>query len=256
MSLNKDSKVLFLVSSAVNVVWGNKELVRFAETIGTINSINANFNNAEIWLIDSGFKSIAKRYLEELPKNVKVIDFSKDPTIRKILEDSLIFTKNASKTIVAKDPNIDITPSLKLGYIKNQTECYVFNKVFDEYLIKGYDRVFKISGRYALSPSFNIADHGFTKKYVFYNAIDSNQSTIKGINKMYFCFFWSFCNDIIDDVKLVYKEMQDEMNKRHDSIQIIDIEHLLYNFIDDKNIRHVNKLGIFAKVGESSSVFI
>ena len=60
MSLNKDSKVLFLVSSAVNVVWGNKELVRFAETIGTINSINANFNNAEIWLIDSGFKSIAK----------------------------------------------------------------------------------------------------------------------------------------------------------------------------------------------------
>ena len=73
---------------------------------------------------------------------------------------------------------------------------------------------------------------------------------------MYFCFFWSFCNDIIDDVKLVYKEMQDEMNKRHDNIQIIDIEHLLYNFIDDKNIRHVNKLGIFAKVGESSSVFI
>ena len=185
--LSKDSKVLFLITSSIHTVWGNNEIARFSETISTINSINANFNNAEIWLIDASFKKISDYLLKSLPENVILKTFLDDKNIKNFMVEAVIYSANMIKAGVSKDLKKD----LKLIYVKNRTESYIFKDIITKNSLLGYDRIFKLSGRYVLSPNFSVKQHDKKNKYVFLESVESNQITLS-IDRLYRCFCWSF----------------------------------------------------------------
>lgn len=251
--LNKDSKVLFLVTSAVNTLWGKSELIRFTETIATINSINANFNNAEIWLLESGVREINKNLIKELPKNVILKSFSKDPNILKFIKESIVY----SLTFIEKwkVSNASYKDSLKLTFLKNRTESYVFKEILTKNNLKGFDRIFKVSGRYSLSPNFNIEQHSVKDKYVFIKSINSNQTHVP-IDKIYPCFCWSFNEILLDDTIKMFIDLEKIIEEMFNKVGYIDIEHLLYNKLNKDSVKEVSKMGIFANIGEKGYVFI
>lgn len=254
MSLNKDSKVLFLVSSAINVAFGKNEKTRFAETINTINSINANFSNADIWLLDSGFKPIDQKWLDHLPNNVVIKDFWEDPKIIQFMKEGIVFSDKGDLKYQSTDGK-SLKSHMRLNYIKNRTEIYVFNHILNNNQFNEYDRIFKISGRYALSPNFNIEQHSQESKIVFKKAVPSNQGTIKDVDKLYFCFCWSADPLIIKNVRSLFKNTEEWLLNRFDQILIGDMEHGIYFSADSNFIHEVPELGIFAKIGEGNYVY-
>ena len=254
MSLNKDSKVLFLVSSAVVVAFGQNEKTRFSETINTINSINANFSNADIWLLDSGFKPIAKKWLNHLPNNVTIKDFWKDPKILEFMKESVDFS-NKGDLKYQMPGGGSIKSHMRLNYIKNRTEIYVFNHILNNNKFSKYERVFKISGRYTLSPNFNIKQHAQKSKMVFKKAIPSNQKTIKEVDKLYFCFCWSMDPVIIKKVRGLFAQVEEWLLDRFNKVLVGDMEHGIYVYSNLDLIHEVEELGVFAKIGEKDYAY-
>jgi hypothetical protein len=251
--LNKDSKVLFLVTSAVNTLWGNSQIVRFTETVNTINSINANFNNADIWLLESGFKIIKKKYLDTLPKNVTVKSFSEDKNIIKFIKGSMEYSIKYTAMRKTKQSHKD---NLKLTFLKNRTESYVFRKILNNENFKKYDRIFKLSGRYVLSPNFNIKLHD-DNNYVFYKSIDTNQASIsEKYSKIYPCFCWSMNGKKINEIKKIFTDLEKELEKKYENLEYMDIEHLLYDKIDNDKVTELNEIGIFANIGEKNFIYV
>ena len=247
--LNKDSKGLFLVSSAVVVAFGQNEKTRFAETINTINSINANFNNADIWLLDSGFKAIDDKWIKHLPSNVIIKDFWKDPKIMDFIKEVIIFSDKGYLKYQTPDGK-SIKSHMRLNYIKNRTEIHVFNHILNNNEFSKYNRVFKISGRYSLSPNFNIDQHSQKSKIVFKKAIPSNQKTIKEVDKLYYCFCWSIDPLIIEDVRNLFSNVEEWLLSRFNKVLVADMEHGIYVHSNLIDIHEVEELGIFAKIGE------
>ena len=253
MSLNKDSKVLFLVTSAINTLFGNNEKTRFAETIGTINSINANFNNADIILIEAGFRKIGPRFTPHLPKNVKVKYFYEDPNIKQFMKDGVYYSVDAAKRLVSPEGK-SIENDLKLSFIKNTTECYIFKNTLTDIDYSKYDRVFKLSGRYLLSPVFNIKDHSKKGKVVIHEKYPSNQALITESPFLHFCFLWSFCPSMSNDIKELYDMLEAWLDKRFSKRTVADIEHGIYHLLDSKKIHGIKPLGVFARIGEKEWV--
>ena len=253
MSLNKDSKVLFLVTSAINTLFGNNEKTRFAETIGTINSINANFNNVDIILIEAGFKEINSNLIPHLPKNVKIKYFNTDPKIKEFMEECVYYSLEASKKLVSSNGK-SVENDLKLSFIKNTTECYIFKNILTDVDFKKYDRVFKLSGRYLLSPSFNIKDHSKKGKVVIHEKFPSNQSLITESPFMHLCFLWSFCPSISKDIKELYDNLEIWLDSKFSKRTVADIEHGIYHLLDSKKIHGIKPLNVFAKIGEKEWV--
>jgi len=251
MSLDKNSKVLFLVTSAVNTLFGNNEIARFTETIGTINSINANFNNAEIWLLESSYKSISSYLINTLPKNVKIKSFSRDTNIGIFIKESVNYSYEYCKK---NNVNIKFKDNLKLTFLKNRTESYVFKEILSNHDLSKYDRVFKLSGRYSLSPTFDISQHN-TNKMIFYKSITSNQPQVK-IDKVYPCFCWSVGKKLLNETKDLFIDLEKEIKEIFNNIGYIDIEHSLYKKLNKKNVKKVNKLIIFENKGENNYVYL
>lgn len=247
--LNKESKVLFLVTSSIHTIWGNNEIARFSETISTINSINANFNNAEIWLIDASFKKISEHLLKTLPENVILKTFLNDKNIRNFMVEAVIYSANMIKAGVSKDLNKD----LKLIYVKNRTESYIFKDIITKNSLLGYDRIFKLSGRYVLSPNFNIKQHDKKNKYIFLESVESNQLTLS-IDRLYRCFCWSFDEYLLNKTRKAFIEIEKEIKESFNNRKYADLEHFLYNKLK-KDVVEVKEMGIFANVGEKGYVY-
>ena len=242
--LSKDSKVLFLITSSIHTAWGNNEIARFSETISTINSINANFNNAEIWLIDASFKKISDYLLKSLPENVILKTFLDDKNIKNFIIDAAIYSANMVKAGVPKE----LSKDLKLIYVKNRTESYIFKDIITKNSLLGYDRIFKLSGRYVLSPNFNMKQHNAKNKYVFLESVESNQKTLS-IDRLYRCFCWSFDEYLLNKTWKAFIEIEKEIKEKFNNKKYIDIEHLLYDKLK-KDVIEVKEMGIFANVGE------
>jgi len=247
--LSKDSKVLFLITSSIHTVWGNNEIARFSETISTINSINANFNNAEIWLIDASFKKISDYLLKSLPENVILKTFLDDKNIKNFMVEAVIYSANMIKAGVSKDLKKD----LKLIYVKNRTESYIFKDIITKNSLLGYDRIFKLSGRYVLSPNFSVKQHDKKNKYVFLESVESNQITLS-IDRLYRCFCWSFDEYLLNKTRKAFIEIEKEIKESFNNRKYADLEHFLYDKLK-KDVVEVKEMGIFANVGEKGYVY-
>lgn len=256
--MQKHEKTLFLVTSALNVPSKNMEeklRARLHDTLSTINSINCHFKDCEIWLLESSFKKPPKKYLNMFPKNLKIVDFWSDDKILGFHSEAIEYdTKNRLRYCTPGNKDLQ-DDHLYLVYIKNKTESYVLSKVFREMDMSGFDRVFKLSGRYCLQPTFDVKSHLTEDAAVFSEKIKSNQSTIKHIDYLYLCFLWSFPikikKEITEMIVNVEKEVKDNLKEN----RIIDMEHSIYNNLRNIKVKELKKLQTYAKINAEFNSF-
>lgn len=121
------------------------------------------------------------------------------------------------------------------------------------------DRIFKISGRYQLSPLFDPTVYELpvaAGKYVFKQRDKSWMPDAKdtiGTEYGYSSRLWSFTPDLLEEVSIKMQQMVEdclEISNKH----YVDIEHLLFKHIGPTNtleLEHTHLFGTIAPTGTS-----
>jgi hypothetical protein len=261
---------LFILTSAINTDFGSRELLRFNSTLNTINSILVKYPDADIWLNDTGKSPISRKWKKHLPKNVRVIDYSKNDEVSQILLQSDPFRQMCElkyKPAPSDGRSVeDFAKYLQAGYVKNRTEIKFFRKTLDNNLnkIMKYDRVFKLSGRYTLSPTHDMSNHYKTGKIVTYNPIKSIQRTIAEdhpeLKSLIPCFLWSFDAKMVETVSEMLGKIDAWLTLRLNKAKLADIEHGLelarVSGGYGEHFEFIDELGVFTNVNEKSQIYI
>ncbi len=237
---------LFLVSSAIRTkhgVFSAEE--RLQQTIATFESIKAKLSNAKIILCESsGAQSITAEEIEILqPHLFGLLNFNSDVQVQDIY----------AKTL----DNHDIA--------KNFTELVVFGKVFDflinkqPHLLNNIDRVFKLSGRYKLSDSFNptmFESPEVVDKYMFAMRRSSQFSpnVTGGITQQLFSRLWSWPANKTALVMYRYNVMAEDFLGTLNKGQYCDIEHLLLKYFAGPFLHEVPQIGVTGKLGPIGTI--
>jgi hypothetical protein len=239
-------KVAVLVSSAIETIYGKAE-ERGLDTINTINSINANIPNATIYLIDSGIKSPSQDIQNHFSKNVNLYGFWEDDRINQILLESENYVKNVDSLYGLSNKESTLK-QLKLCYIKSTTETYIFKNMLELLDFSQYKFIIKISGRYTITPLFNINDWLIPNKYCFEKKIPTNQPL--AYQKFYYpTYIFSFCTSLIENSKKVFLEANQLLKSTFNKPGIIDIEHAMYHTLNPNLIHEIDSFsGIGARV--------
>ena len=229
-----ENKICFLVSSAVVTKYGDAQK-RALMTINTISSINANCPGAKIVLLECGQEPIPQEYLDHFPPNVGIIPYWTDNKIQHILKEATVYREAMASKY--DEASLDL---LELGYVKSRTETYVFNDFLKRFDFEDIDFVFKLSGRYCLTPRFKLNDWLVDGKICFNQVKDSPFQNIKERkhDKMYTTWLWGFSTKILDEVRTAYGENINFLLKTWLTGGVCDIEHSLWNVIP-KDIVHI-----------------
>ena len=233
----KNPDGLFLVSSAIHTNHGvYSPEQRLEQTINTLKSIKERCD-ADIVLLDGGLKSPTdeeRKVLEEYTKGI--ISFSDAPSIKDILA----------------IPSQDI--------VKNMAEIVMFGSTFQDLVVSGdykkYKRIFKMSGRYLLNDNFNYQTHLDAKNKIIIRGPFTSQFTSSqtgGVIFQYMSRLWSFDSELLPNVADSYKKMFDTINRVLGSGGYIDIEHLLFVYLNPTFIQKISKIGIEGNIAPNGA---
>jgi hypothetical protein len=228
-------KYTFLISSAINTKFGvYKAEERMSQTLDTINSIKNKVENPQIILAEMSGAGITSEQVKIISDQVTyLVDFTVDPTVTKLY--------NATN-------NWDI--------VKNGTEINCFIKLLkvcnDRKLFEGYNRIFKISGRYVLTDDFDIS---------FYEQPDVLNKIVVGGKKksqfpievtqqswQYMSRLWSWPSESLIEVMQVYADGANYFSERHAAGGYVDIEHILAKFLNSEHVIEHKNLGIAGNI--------
>jgi hypothetical protein len=219
-------KNLFLVSSAINAKHGiYTPRERFLQTYESCKSIKDRCHNADIILIDGGLKPINDGQQEKLSKYVHEFMYYGDhPRVKEIQQSN----------------NHDI--------VKNLIEIFMFMDVLNKSEFSEYSRIFKMSGRYTLNENFDINKHN--DPIVIRGPYTSQfpPQVTGGLELQYMSRLWSFDISQHQHVAEVYKKMFDHMITRLEQGGYVDIEHLLYHYLDKSKVVNVDKVGVSGNI--------
>lgn len=232
---------LFLVSSALHTRFGVFTLEqRINQTVNTLVSIKHAFPFARIVLSESsGGGEITQEEVAGLPYLDEVIIHSDNPVIVSIHDE------------------ID-----REDIVKNKTELLATIKAL-EYLaggelIRGCDRVFKLSGRYIICNDFprlnDYDDERLSQAIVISQArssqLDPYLTDFQAFQ--YMCRCWSFPCFMIEEVRAIYVSMYSKFVEFDRQGKYLDLEHLLYLFLNGRSdIVEVPFLGVMGALGSS-----
>ena len=249
-------KTLFLVTSAINSSINNneQEAIRVQETLSTFNSINAHYNNCEIWLLESGRSKINPEYYKFFPNNVRVLNFWYDKEIQNINNGLSNYVLGLKSNYNFDDKTIK---QLEACYIKSLTESYVIKTIINKFSFDKFDYVIKISGRYCLSPNYKKENFQNCGKYTFSKIIPSNQGLCP-VDYQYLTYLWGFCPSLQDDVKKTTSQVHEQIKQAFKSGKIMDLEHSMFDNTKDQlaNIHNTRFLGVYARMGTEKYIFM
>ena len=219
-------KNLFLVSSAINAKHGiYTPRERFLQTYESCKSIKDKCHNADIILIDGGLKPINDGQKEKLDKfGVEFMYYGDNPRVKEIQQSN----------------NHDI--------VKNLIEIFMFMDVLNGPDFSQYSRIFKMSGRYTLNENFDIKKH--TGPVVIRGPYTSQfpPHITGGIELQYMSRLWSFDISQHNYIGEVYKKMYDHMVQRLEQGGYVDIEHLLFHYLDRSLVVNIDRIGVTGNI--------
>jgi hypothetical protein len=235
--MSDTNESIFLVSSAIHTNHGVYSAEqRLEQTINTLKSIRQRCD-ADIIILDGGLKAPTdkeRKVLEEYAKNI--VSFSDAPTIKDILA----------------IPSQDI--------VKNMAEIVMFGSTFQDLVVSGdykkYKRIFKMSGRYLLNDNFNYQTHIDAKDKIIIRGPFTSQFTSSqtgGVIFQYMSRLWSFDSELLPNVADSYKKMFDTINRVLGSGGYIDIEHLLFVYLNPTFIQKISKIGIEGNIAPNGA---
>lgn len=244
-------KTLFLVLSAIRTKHGCFSYdQRLEQTLDTIKSIRKKVPDAIININESSAEGFLTTEEFEKLKNAGangIYDYSKDPQVQQIYKAT---------------ENWDI--------IKNYTEMLITAKSllstgsYEDFKTVSYhnhyiDRVFKLSGRYQLSESFDINNFTYealNDKYIFTNRRSSQfpSNITGGLTHQLMSRLWSWP---MNKTKLVYARY--ELMIEHFVTMInkglyVDIEHLMLKYFDGPNLVELPNIGVTGKLGPNGII--
>jgi hypothetical protein len=251
-------KPLYILTSAIVTDAGIFDpWSRLIQTHATIDSIYAAHPDAKILLVDGGKQILHDQPLwQELRKRCHAfIDQTDNKQISHLHE-----------TFISKLQNRSEMGGVA-GVTKTMAEMYLLRTSFVELrdnpsmalILKDVDRIFKISGRYQISPIYDatVYDADAVKgKYVFKVRDASWMTDAKqalGIEYGYNSRFWSFdvsqLDDAIDKLTTMIESCM-EITQNH----YIDIEHLLFKHIGPDNSVEIDHTHLFGSIAPTGSV--
>lgn len=228
-------KTTFIVTSAIITNMGVYDpLSRIQQTHQTIDSIISKFPDANIILVEAG--------------DVKIRD-SQDPIWLNLRNRVSAFIDLTDEETLMYLKTLPINSPREMGgaagIIKSMSETVAMHRVLCT--LKGaeglkdlreVDRIFKLSGRYVLSPLFNPFEWNHPNKYVFKFSEKSwmpNAKQTIGTDQFYQSRLWSFDANLLDATITAYEAMMADLERIAEQDKYIDVEHLLYKHIGPTN---------------------
>lgn len=221
-------KTTFIVTSAIITNMGVYDPVsRMQQTHQTIDSIYKKFPDANVLLVEAGdikIKEVTDTIWTNLRNRVSAyMDLTDDETLMYL------------KTLPVNSPREMGGPS---GLIKSMSETVAMHRALST--LKGadglkdlreVDAIFKLSGRYVLSPLCKPGELYYPGKYLFKIAEKSwipNALENIGTDHLYQSRFWGFDAALLDDAVETYERMMVDLEAIADQDKYIDVEHLLF----------------------------
>lgn len=230
MDSHESVKSAFIVTSAVFSGVGTED-ERTAQTQTTIDSIKKS-GDYEIFLFDStGNPDVSGC------KVYDVSDHENFSVIRKLVD-------------LAPDINVR---GFKEGYLKNLSEIQIMIIALDTIDFNRFKRVFKISGRYFLTGSFNGCNH---EKVTLRRFSPTWSLDITGIGKRTITSLWSFSPEYIEEIKKVLTASFDYILKKPYENGCSDIEHTFTEFFEIDHVKCIPVLGVSGRVDNKRKVYL
>jgi len=230
----------YLVSSAINTRFGVFNTAeRLAQTLATINSIKARDPSAHITLIEMAALPLTVFQKAVLNSAVNVlIEFSDNETVKNIsLNDNWDVVKNMTEMLC-------FLSALKL--IDNNKEQY-----------KSVTRFVKVSGRYLLTEDYSPTIFDAAPDKIFFAARKEShfdESLTGGVTHQYMSRCWSFPAIQLGYIASTFQNMLTRMNQELQNGRYLDIEHLLFTYIDESLICEVDKIGVQGNIGPNGNL--
>lgn len=223
-------KSAFIVTSALNTSIGLFDTkTRIHQTEKTLNSIQNYAPNSKIIFVEGGEKSdnlYLNSFLEQVRKKVYLFGVSNDlktPTnfgSSKSIND-IILTKSALEAFINKN----------------------------EYV----DRIFRISGRYQLSPVFSLDLYKNIDKYIFKKRKDSYIPNSK-IKYYYESRLWSLPYNKAEKTIFYLDKMIKDLVDANLNNQYLDFEHVLFDNIPEEEIHELNLVHVFGVITSNGNI--
>lgn len=246
-------KTTFIVTSALITDIGIYDLTsRLQQTHQTLDSIYGFFPDAQVMIVDGGkpgLKTADHPLIQSLKDRVGAfLDLSDDEQIQHL---------HSIK------PNHPREMGGIAGLVKSMAEMTIFQQALifiNEHKnlepMRNVDRIFKVSGRYQLSPLFQPAAYDLAKdRYVFKTRtpswIPAAQELI-GTDHCYQSRFWSMPATLLQHTIDKYNDMMEDLQHQADSNRYIDVEHLLYKHLGPEQtleLDYVHFMGTIAPNG-------
>lgn len=239
-------KTTFIVTSAMITNLGVYDpLSRMQQTYQTMDSIQSKFPDAKILLVEAGdikIRGVQDSIWADLrDRATAYLDLTDDETLQYL------------KTLPVSHNREMGGPS---GLIKSMSECVAFHQALIKIRdvaaladLKNVDRIFKLSGRYALSPMFNPTDWDHPGQYVF------KQRTRSWMPEGGYLFqsrLWSFDAALLDQTIASYEVMMTDLEQLAEANKYMDVEHLLFKHIGpdhSKELEYTHCMGTMAPNG-------
>lgn len=248
-------KTAFIITSAINTQAGiYPPEIRVLQTMETVNSIRRNFPDALTILVDGSsqrLRDTPPANFEQLRNYVNVfIDMTNNEQISHlhtgIMDQLTNRTEMGGMTGMAKT-------IAELTLLTNTLNTIAEHP--DMQPVRDVDRIFKISGRYIMSPMFDPSQHDQPGRWVFRQRDPSwipNARQAVGTDYFYASRLWSFDAALLADACDKYRTMIADAHAIAEAGGYVDIEHLLYKHIGPERsveLKHTHCMGTIAPNG-------
>ena len=228
------TKHCFIVTSAINSKFGVfNPAQRLQQTIDTIASIKQKVPDAKIVIMECCGDPIKPDQVEILKQHCSVfIDYSRDADVQALYDND----------------NWDV--------VKNGTEIMCFGRALTELnaakVFDGIDRIHKMSGRYVLNDLFDVDTYNDSevKQKIVIGPKYKSQFPIEvtTVPLQYMARLWSWPTSRIDEVIQVYNDSFIFFAERLSVGGYVDIEHVLYKFLNVDNVHEIENLGVEGQI--------
>ena len=227
-------KTTFIITSAVMTNLGVYDLdTRILQSLRTVESIRNNFADANIILVEGGDPRINQT---NHPLWI---------ALKQSCSAYLDLTQNDQIEFIHSNINPHVKNKREMGglsgVIKSISEMTIFYQTLlalrdapELAEMREVDRVFKISGRYELSPLFDKNMYPNDDSYTFKQSVASwIPDAIKqvGTDRFYSSRLWSFCPTRLNATIEHFENMINDAHTLNEANKYIDIEHLLFKHI-------------------------
>ena len=228
------TKHAFIVTSAINSKFGVfKPTQRLQQTLSTISSIRQRVPDAKIVIMECCGTPLLVEQENLLRTNCDVfINCSGDEDVQAMYDND----------------NWDV--------VKNGTEIMCFGRVLavlkNENMFDDIDRIHKMSGRYLLNDEFDLTvydqDAVVDKIVIGHKYASQFPIEVTTVPLQYMARLWSWPANRLDEVIQVYSDRFIFFAERMAAGGYVDIEHVLYKFLDAAHVHELAALGVEGQI--------